>query len=577
MSLGVQNSWLMANGTEPSVRSQDMETATPTPPPAMRIIHLDLNEEESHQQRVSSKYSGMCFHVGITAMLCLMVVVIFFLAPLGEDGFNRTPEERFASRRKFYVDNERRLRLGSEMALSPLEEEASARLITIKQMDEEEHDLWRNYHSQSPPFLSHLNISETNLYAALRSMPKGGLLHVHDTGMLRMDILIELAYRENLWVCVNQDQGFEDFRFSRLLPNIPPAEDYHCDWMLMSNFFELETQSAFVDRLKRSLAVRTEGYKSSAELGSHLRRHQRLVHGLTAFQPIWSDFIYTMLTDFYADGVQYVELRSSLPIMYDLDGNNFTILETAEAILSVSDIFKNTYRDFYGIKLIYAPSRDFNDSRMNEYLANARMLKSNYPNFFAGFDLNTFGDECNLPVLGEATQLLRVGKDIDLYFHAGESRCPDSSKPDENLLDALLLGSKRIGNSVNLPFHPEIMRAMRNLRVAVEICPLSNHYLQFFNDFRQHPVAYLIATGFPIVIGSDYPSFWNSAPLTDDFYVAFVGVASGWGNLRLLKQLALNSFIYSSLNESERNVAVTQWRCRWNRWVSQFVNSSGYH
>jgi len=61
--------------------------------------------------------------------------------------------------------------------------------------------------------------------------------------------------------------------------------------------------------------------------------------------------------------------------MYDLDGNNSTILETAESIVSVSNIFKKTYKDFIGIKLIYAPSRDFNDSRMEEYLANARLLK----------------------------------------------------------------------------------------------------------------------------------------------------------------------------------------------------------
>lgn len=61
--------------------------------------------------------------------------------------------------------------------------------------------------------------------------------------------------------------------------------------------------------------------------------------------------------------------------MYDLDGNNFTILETAEALVSVSNIFKNSFKDFIGIKLIYAPSRNLNDSRMDEYLENARLLK----------------------------------------------------------------------------------------------------------------------------------------------------------------------------------------------------------
>jgi len=144
-------------------------------------------------------------------------------------------------------------------------------------------------------------------------MPKGGLLHVHDSGMLRMEILIDLIYRDNLWVCVNLEQDFEDFRFSRYFPHIPPAEDYQCNWMLMSNFFQLESRLEFENRLRKTLTVRPEGYKSSSELARHLRRHQRIIHGLITFRPIWSEFIFTMLSDFYADGVHYVELRSSLP------------------------------------------------------------------------------------------------------------------------------------------------------------------------------------------------------------------------------------------------------------------------
>eukprot|EP00099_Drosophila_melanogaster_P016063 NP_525020.2 adenosine deaminase-related growth factor A2, isoform A [Drosophila melanogaster] len=558
------------------VEFQNVQEIRGTPQNAMRMIRLELDEEENRRQMSSSKYGGVCFHVAIAVMLCVMVLVLICSAPLGENMSNLTSEERHARLRQIYIEKERRQRLGSRMGLSPLEEEANDRLMAIRQVDEEFYNLWRNYHSQPPPFLKHLNIIDTNLYAALKSMPKGGLLHVHDSGMLRMEILIDLIYRDNLWVCVNLEQDFEDFRFSRYFPHIPPAEDYQCNWMLMSNFFQLESRLEFENRLRKTLTVRPEGYKSSSELARHLRRHQRIIHGLITFRPIWSEFIFTMLSDFYADGVHYVELRSSLPNMYDLDGNNFTILETAEALVSVSNIFKNSFKDFIGIKLIYAPSRNLNDSRMDEYLENARLLKLHFPNFFAGFDLNTFGDECNLPLLENVTQLLRIGKNIDFYFHAGESRCPDSSRPDANLLEALLLQSKRIGNAVNLPFHPEIMKVMKRLSIAVEICPLSNHYLQYFNDFRQHPAAYLIAAGFPIVIGSDYPCFWNSAPLTDDFYVAFVGVISGWGDLRLLKQFALNSFLFSSLSETEKNMAVSKWQCSWNRWVRNLVNSSGY-
>lgn len=61
--------------------------------------------------------------------------------------------------------------------------------------------------------------------------------------------------------------------------------------------------------------------------------------------------------------------------MYDLEGTNFTILDTASSMINAVRVFQNTRRDFIGVKLIYAPSRDYNDSRIDQYLENARLLK----------------------------------------------------------------------------------------------------------------------------------------------------------------------------------------------------------
>ncbi|KAH8266129.1 hypothetical protein KR038_006011, partial [Drosophila bunnanda] len=546
------------------------------PPGPIRIINLETQttEEESPQQSI---YSRVWFHLGFALMLCIIFVLLFFSATLivremgGSDSL-----ENITKLREIYIQRERQRRLGNRIQLSPLEEVANARLMAIKQVDEEEHRLWQSYHNRPPPFLDHHNISDTDLYALLRSMPKGGLLHLHDSGMMRTDILIELTRTEHLWVCVNLDQGFEDFRFSLSYPDFRPSDDYQCSWMLMRNFYEYEHPTKYVTRLQESLKVPQEGFASSAELARHLKRSQRLIHGLITYKPLWSNFLYTVLQDLYNDGVQYVEMRSSLPILYDLEGNEYTILDSAHAMVAVSNMFQSHYMDFIGIKLIYAPSRDFNDSRMDIYMANALLLKTHFPKLFAGFDLETHGNECELPLLSRISQLSKLGKDVDFYFHAGDSRCPNNTQPDLNLIDAMLLGSKRIGNSLNLPLHSEVMQALHFLNVAVEVCPLSNHYLEYVNDFRSHPAVYLIAAGFPVVIGSDYPYLWNAAPLTDDFYVAFVGMVGGNGNLRLLKQLAKNSLLYSALSTMERAQAMAKWRCNWNRWIKNFLNSTQY-
>ncbi|KAH8286016.1 hypothetical protein KR054_001134, partial [Drosophila jambulina] len=542
----------------------------------IRIINLEtqITEEESRRQTI---YSRVWFHLGFALMLSIIFVLIFCSATLIVKDFGG-PEsmENITKLREIYLQRERQRRLGSRMQLGLLEEVVNARLMAVKQVDEEEHQLWQGYHNRPPPFLGHHNISDTDLYALLKSMPKGGLLHVHDSGLLRTDILIKMTRSNDLWVCVNLDQVFEDFRFSASIPNILPSDDYQCSWMLMKNFYEYEDPAKYVSRLQQSLNVPQEGFESSEELARYLKRSQRLIHGLVTYRPLWNTFLFAMLEDLYADGVQYVEMRSSLPILYDLEGNDYSILDSAAALVTVSSLFQSSHLDFIGIKLIYAPSRDYNDSRMNSYMDNALLLKTHFPKLLAGFDLLTHGNECELPLLSRLSQLSKLGKEVDFYFHAGDSRCPDNTRPDANLIDAMLLGSKRLGNSLNLPLHPEVMQGLQYLNVAVELCPLSNHYLEYVNDFRNHPAAYLIAAGFPIVIGSDYPCLWNAAPLTDDFYVTFVGMVGGEGNLRLLKQLAKNSLLYSALNGHERARALAKWRCNWNRWIKNFLNSTQY-
>ncbi|KAH8303631.1 hypothetical protein KR018_009178 [Drosophila ironensis] len=539
-----------------------------------RVIQLELSDEERSREISANKYGGLWVHVAVAGLLLMMLVVLFCTVPFtGDDLANRSPREQFEQRRREFVRKEQRMQLGSQLEMSPLEQIANNLLLAAKQADKKINHIRMNYQFRPPSFLGHRDINKTNLYGLMRRMPKGGLLHIHDSGMMKLDVIINLANRENLWVCESSEGNYENFRFSKDLPNIKPAEDdnYECSWILAAKYLNINEHTIFRRKLTEVLTIRQSGYEDSEELARQLRRAQRLVHGLVTYKPLWNEFLFNMLSEFYNDGVMYVELRSSLPIMYDLEGTEYTILDSVGILVMILRMFQSTHTDFIGLKLIYAPSRDFNDSRLDAYLENARLIKSRFPGIFAGFDLNPFGDECNLPVLGEATQLLNVGKDLDFYFHAGESRCPDNNQANTNLIDALLLGSRRLGNSVNIPQHPQVLQALKTLSVAIEVCPLSNHYLQYFDDFRQHPVAYLIAAGYPVVIGSDYPYLWNSTPLTDDFYVAFVGVVS---ELQVLKQLALNSFLYSSLSMREQQMALRKWSCRWDRWIRSFVNDT---
>lgn len=184
-----------------------------------------------------------------------------------------------------------------------------------------------------------------------------------------------------------------------------------------------------------------------------------------------------------------------------------------------------------------------------------------------GFDL-VGQEELGRPLIDLVEPLLKLPEDINFYFHAGETNWYGTSI-DENLIDAILLGTKRIGHGYAMVKHPVVMDLAKTLDIAVEVCPVSNQVLQLGYDYRNHPAATLIANDIPIVISSDDPSFWRATPLTHDFYFAFLGIAPFNADLRFLKQLAINSITYSGLEKEEKAEAFDKWQRRWDQWIDE--------
>ncbi|XP_060651830.1 adenosine deaminase 2 [Drosophila nasuta] len=529
------------------------------------------NTDEANHRGRSTKYNSLCWHLSLVMLVSTVVLALLWTIYLSLDYYSCSLEQRFAHMRRDFMLVEQRRRLGGKLKLSALEGLANDRLLAIKQNDEDVHHIWNDYQLRSY-YLSSYKINETDLYTVLRAMPKGGLLHVHDFGLFNTELLINRTYHPDLWTCVTRNGVFEEFRFARRRPNTHSKGEYACQWVLLDDL-RSQGKTHHEHKLRKMLSMNGHNFKNSSHMAGHLRRAQRLIYGLVSFRPLFPSLLMHMLEEVYADGINYIELRSALPILYDLDDTNYTIWDTVSAYYVASKLFRTNHEDFFGLKLIYAPARHSSQSQLKSYLDNARFLQTQFPNFVVGFDLNSFGDECHQPTLGTQVQLLHASKQLDFYFHAGESRCP-TGESHANLVDAMLLGSKRIGNPINLPQHPEVQRTTKLLKMTAEVCPLSNYYLQYVNDFGQHPAASLIASGHPIVVGSDYPSFWNAAPLTDDFYVTFVGIANQQANLRLLKQLAINSLQFSALHDIDKRKAHAQWQCSWNNWIETLMGQS---
>lgn len=141
-------------------------------------------------------------------------------------------------------------------------------------------------------------------------------------------------------------------------------------------------------------------------------------------------------------------------------------------------------------------------------------------------------------------------------------------------MDAILLGTRRIGHGYALTKHPKLIELVKSNNIAIEVSPSSNQILKLVDDIRNHPASILMAQNVPIIISSDDPSFFSVLPLSHDFYMAFLGIASRHSDLRTLKQFALNSILYSSLEGHEREEAIQKWQLKWDKFIEQIVLSN---
>ncbi|KOB67481.1 Adenosine deaminase-related growth factor-like protein [Operophtera brumata] len=83
-------------------------------------------------------------------------------------------------------------------------------------------------------------------------------------------------------------------------------------------------------------------------------------------------------------------------------------------------------------------------------------------------------------------------------------------RSDENLLDALVLNSKRIGHAFALVKHPLLLEEVKKRKIAIEVNVISNTVLKLVDDLRNHPLAVFLASNVPIVLSSDDPGVWEA-------------------------------------------------------------------
>jgi adenosine deaminase CECR1 len=261
-----------------------------------------------------------------------------------------------------------------------------------------------------------------------------------------------------------------------------------------------------------------------------------MMKGLFNYKTAYRRYTRQCLVEFVADKIQYAEIRpnfmSSNQVWEDDGSRRVDNVGIMNLIIDEYEAFQRDHKRqvLKGLKVIYCTPRSFSEEQVGEALTQCFQFKmdSKFSRYIAGeycpqetscpqlpklttlagFDL--VGEEGKgKPLKAFAQQFLQfqalckvVDVDIPLLLHCGET-LDIGTDTDGNLLDALLLGAKRIGHGFSLPRHPYVMAQMKQRGVCVEVCPISNEILGLTPRISGHSVYSLLANNVPCTISAD--------------------------------------------------------------------------
>ncbi|CAF1231950.1 unnamed protein product [Adineta steineri] len=448
----------------------------------------------------------------------------------------------------------------------------------------------KNYFYPSRPIETELeNITNSPFYQFLTLLPKGGNLHLHEFQVLDRKIFLESIKNspeyDLLYICDQNSCLTKKYYLNYFQNNIPPGwtKVKNSNWTI-SEIVKKTTLIGILNDLEKPLyATDTEARWNLASQNGTFSFYADLVkHNVTRF-----NYMKLVLDHALKENVQYLEFRRGFfGNLYYFDKNGLQISINATDELNSLLEFKKEYLsknpnfiDF--IFIIYSIRKSSKDKIKNE-INNLINLQQSYPDLIRGYDM--VGDEdLGHTLLFHSENLINAfnysqisNRSFNLLFHAGETNWPEKHIPSnhgdgvstfENIYDALVLRTHRIGHGLSLAKRPDMYKYISERKIAIEVCPASNQILGYIADLRNHPGIVYHRSGIPIVLAGDDPGSFGYNQLTVDFYLATMA----WSlNLADLKQFAWNSIEYSSLPSNRKNQGFQKWGNQWDL----FINSS---
>lgn len=229
----------------------------------------------------------------------------------------RPNSTEYFRQRKLLIDAELNATYGSDIILNSQEELANKIIMNAKELE------YRGTLEHPAQFIPSRHIFErlnetknSKLFQILRKMPKGGILHTHDTAMVSAEYLVNITYMDNLWQLTDKNKTeIKQFRFSLSQPTTNTVNE---TWQLVKNVRNSSTPQKYDALVRSSFTFFDKNvnpliqFNDVNEIWARFWTMIQLVNSLVAYAPVWKAYYKQAMKEMLEDGVQYFESRGFL-------------------------------------------------------------------------------------------------------------------------------------------------------------------------------------------------------------------------------------------------------------------------
>lgn len=474
-------------------------------------------------------------------------------------------------------------------SLSPIAARASKIVSQIRA--QEQHELWASGLDEDaahqadeilyPGVMFNLakgRMEKTKLWKIVEKMPKGSLLHAHMDAMFDINFLIDQAFStpgihmfapKPLTTAKEYEEAPVFFQYSS-----QPLEASEQKPSIWSETYEASSLISIQTAASTFPNGGKEGFRHwlttrcvlSPEHSYHhhhgvdaiwsiFTKTFPIINSILMYEPIFRACFRRLLEQLAVDGIRYVEFRIAFVFQFRSEGNDKPdddYFGWCQVVKDVLAEFQETEegKNFYDARIIWTTLRRFSNGEIVDSMKKCIETKQEFPDLISGFDL-VGQEDLGRPLVDLVTvlfwfkkQCAEEGVDIPFFFHAGEC-LGDGDETDNNLFDSILLGTRRIGHGFSLYKHPLLIDLVKEKKILIECCPISNEVLRLASSIKSHPLPALLSRGVPVSLCNDDPAILGHGRngLTHDFWQALQGLENV--DLVGLSMMAQNSIRWS--------------------------------